>query len=76
MGCRPATPRLACSAASSNRPAVDNLHLLKLDEIPELIRWIGLQHRAGYLSEEQAGKWYMKIGAWQLWLELDQDDGH
>ncbi len=62
--------------ASSNLPAVDNLHLVKLDEIPELIRWIELQRRSGYLSEEQAGEWYSKIGAWRLWLELNQDDGH
>jgi len=32
--------------------------------------------KSGHLSEEQAREWYMKIGAWQLWLELNQDDGH
>jgi len=55
---------------------VDNLHLVKLDEIPELIRWIKLQRKSGYLSEEKASELYIKIGAWKLWLELNQDEGH
>ncbi len=74
--CSPATPPVDRRPPSSNLFIVDNLHLVKLDEIPELLRWVELQHKSGHLSEEQAGEWFMKIGAWRLWLELNQDDGH
>ena len=55
---------------------MDHLHLVKLEEIPELIRWVERERKAGHLSEEQAGEWYIRIGAWRLWLELNQDSEH
>jgi hypothetical protein len=76
MRCCSATPPLARQCPSPNPQSVDNLHLVKLDEFPELIRWVELQCQAGYLSEEKAGELYVKIGVWQLRLELNQDDGH
>jgi hypothetical protein len=30
----------------------------------------------GYMSEERASEWRVKIGAWKLWLELQQDHAH
>jgi hypothetical protein len=33
--------------ASPNPPAVDNLHLVKLEEIPDLLRWIEVSRPHG-----------------------------
>ena len=53
-----------------------NLYLVQLEEIPGLLLWIELSERAGFVSEEVAGEWRVKVAAWKLWLERQQDDGH
>ena len=42
---------------------LDSPHLIKLEEIPEVTRWTPIR------------EWYVKIGSWQLGLELNQDNG-
>ena len=56
--------------------SMDNLHHVKLEEIPELLRWVEVSRRAGHMSEEKAREWRVKIGAWRLWLELHQGEPH
>ena len=55
---------------------MDNIHLVRLEEIPELLRWIELSECAGYLSHEKAGEWRIKIEAWKLWLEHQREQAH
>lgn len=55
---------------------VDNLYLVQLDEIPGLVRWIEVSRQAGYVSAEEAGKWWFRIKAWTDWLELPEHWAH
>ena len=64
---------LAPAASPPNPPPVENIHLIKLEEIPDVLRWIELSERAGYVSQEKAGEWRIKIAAWKLWLELQRE---
>jgi len=59
------------SKLAESSPPVDNLYLVKLDEIPDLLRWVELSERASYMSQEQAGEWRLKVVAWKGWRELD-----
>ncbi len=55
---------------------VENLYLVQLEEIPGLLRWIELSERAGYMSEEHAWEWRVKVAAWKGWLELSDQHAH
>ena len=52
---------------------MDNLRVVTLDEIPAVLRWIDLSHRAGSMTGESALTWRLRVVAWKRWLELPED---
>jgi hypothetical protein len=58
-------------SGSPHSPAVDNLYLAKLEEVSDLLRWVDLSVRGGWMDEYDATEWRVRIVAWGRWLELD-----
>ena len=71
---RPQPLRLPASSPRRILSAVDNLYLVQLEEIPDMRRWTELTERAGYMTQDQAGEWRLKVVAWKRWLELQEID--
>jgi hypothetical protein len=49
----------------------DILRLAKPAEIPHLLRWVDLSVRAGWMSEEQATDWRLRLLAIEQWFGDD-----